>query len=298
MNAGRAEYQRRMHRVQAHIDAHLSEPLGLATLAAVANFSPFHFHRLFAAWMGETLADYVRRRRLQVAAVRLATQPRLQVLPAALAVGFGSAEAFSRAFRAHFGASPSAWRAAQRKNGQVVRNPGQAESAAGDDDGGTMNTPPQDVRLLDLPAQRVVYLRQRGPYGPPVSRFWSEVVGPWLVLHGRLGRTCYGLSHDDPGVTRPEDCRYDAGVALVDGDNPGRDELVAELPGGRYAVCRFDAPLEQIGAAWNRLLRDWLPGTGLQLDGRPCFERYGPDASVDPVTGHMRCEICIPVAPL
>ena len=57
----RAEYRSRMHRVLAHIDAHLDEPLDLSSLAGVAHFSPFHFHRLFAAWTGETLGDYLRR---------------------------------------------------------------------------------------------------------------------------------------------------------------------------------------------------------------------------------------------
>ncbi|TBM80866.1 helix-turn-helix domain-containing protein, partial [Mycolicibacterium smegmatis] len=71
-----------------HIDAHLDEPLELAELADVAHFSAFHFHRLFAAWAGETLGDYVRRRRVEVAALRLATQPRVSVLDAALSMGF------------------------------------------------------------------------------------------------------------------------------------------------------------------------------------------------------------------
>ncbi|MFK5057974.1 helix-turn-helix transcriptional regulator, partial [Klebsiella pneumoniae] len=88
-----------------HIDDHLERPLDLAELADVAHFSAFHFHRLFAAWAGETLGDYVRRRRLEVAALRLATQPRLSVLEAAVSVGFGSGEAFSRAFRARFGSA-------------------------------------------------------------------------------------------------------------------------------------------------------------------------------------------------
>ena len=73
----RSEYEWRMHKVLAHIDAHLDQPLELAELADVAHFSPFHFHRLFAAWMDETLGDYVRRRRVEVAALRLQTQPRL-----------------------------------------------------------------------------------------------------------------------------------------------------------------------------------------------------------------------------
>ena len=70
------------------------------TLAEVAHFSPFHFHRLFSAWMGETLGDYLRRRRVEVAAMRLVAQPRVTVLQTALSVGFGSAEAFTRAFKA------------------------------------------------------------------------------------------------------------------------------------------------------------------------------------------------------
>lgn len=46
-----------MHRVLAHIDANLDQPLELEALAAVAHISAFHFHRLFSAWMGETLGD-------------------------------------------------------------------------------------------------------------------------------------------------------------------------------------------------------------------------------------------------
>ena len=60
-NDSRTEYSRRINRVLDYIDDHLDEALDLDTLAEVANFSPFHFHRLFAAWMGETLGDYLRR---------------------------------------------------------------------------------------------------------------------------------------------------------------------------------------------------------------------------------------------
>jgi AraC family transcriptional regulator len=73
-----------MHRVVEHIDRHLDEPLELETLAGVAHFSPFHFHRLFSAWMGETLGEYVRRRRLEIAAQRLISQPAVPVLQVAL----------------------------------------------------------------------------------------------------------------------------------------------------------------------------------------------------------------------
>ena len=99
-----------MNRVLDHIDRHLDTPLDLAQLADVANFSRFHFHRVFAAWMGETLGDYARRRRLEYGAFLLCCRPADAVLDIALATGFGSGEAFARAFKQHFGAGPGAYR--------------------------------------------------------------------------------------------------------------------------------------------------------------------------------------------
>jgi len=73
MNSPRSRdvYVDRMHRVTEYIDQHLDQFLDLETLAEVAHFSPFHFHRLFSALMGETLGAYLRRRRCEVAATRL-----------------------------------------------------------------------------------------------------------------------------------------------------------------------------------------------------------------------------------
>src|SRR4029079_9284071 len=102
----------------------LDENLDLATLAAVAPFSAFHFHRLFHALTGEPLSDYIRRRLVEMAAMRLRSQPDVPVLEIALAVGFGSTEAFARAFRARFQCTPTAWR--NSKHDQLARKSGQA----------------------------------------------------------------------------------------------------------------------------------------------------------------------------
>src|SRR5437879_9026523 len=111
-----------MHRVLEHIDRELDQRLDLDALARVANFSPFHFHRLFTAWFGETLGEYVRRRRLEVAAQRLIAQPRLPILQVALSVGFASTEAFARAFKTRFAATPTAWRDAQVSNRDQLKS--------------------------------------------------------------------------------------------------------------------------------------------------------------------------------
>ncbi len=84
----RAEYRRRIYRVLEYLDRHLDQPLELRTLAEVAYFSPFHFHRLFNAWMGMTLGDYMRKRRIEMGALKLMAQPRLSILQVAVSVGF------------------------------------------------------------------------------------------------------------------------------------------------------------------------------------------------------------------
>ncbi len=308
MQDSRAEYEKRMHRVLEHIDRQLDQPLDLAGIAAVAHFSPFHFHRLFAAWMGETLGDYLRRRRVEMAAMRLAAQPKLSILQAALGVGFGSPEAFTRAFRLRFGASPTAWRRSQAqgrgKNSnfdQMDRKPGQVVPGFARNNGDSYQ-PNQEfsmkVKLIEREAATVAYLRYTGPYGAALSTFWLQTVAPWMATHNLMGYARYGISHDDPSITAPEQCRYDACVEVPANFQASGNAFKTTIPAGKYAVLGFKGTAAEVGAAWSALLRDWLPASGLQLDSRPCFEHYPVSAGYDPKTGVFDCEICIPVAPL
>lgn len=302
-------YTQRMNSVLDHIDAHLDETLELAPLAAVAHFSPDHFHRIFSAWMGEALGDYVRRRRLEVAAARLAGQHRQAILHIALSVGFGSGEAFARAFKTHFGQTPSAWRAttAARWNSELLHvrrrsNPDQDANAAAHDNPEVtaphLQAFSMQVTLATLPPTRVAYLRHIGPYGPSIAAFWQLQFLPWMRANQLEGRPCYGIGHDDPGITAAADCRYDACVEIPADFHPRGQAGVALLPGGRYALAAYRGDGPGIGRAWTEFLRDWLPGSGLQMDSRPFFEHYPVDAEHDPATGIFTCQLCIPVKPL
>jgi AraC family transcriptional regulator len=296
----RLEYRRRMHRVVDFVDEHLGDELDLATLAAVAHFSPFHFHRLFAALMGETVGDYLRRRRLEVAANRLLSQPHLSVLTIALSVGFGSQEAFARAFKARFGVSATAWRRDENsKRGQTKRNVDQDRAQTIEDDGAPSSEEPvMDVKVIDRRPTRIVYLRYVGPYGRPLATFWQTRVIPWMRTRGLLGRVMIAISHDNPNVTAPEKCRCDVGVAIDEDFVATGDEHITTVPGGRYAAAHFFGTPDGMPAVWQGLLRDWLPKSGMQVDGRPMFEHYPADARFDEKTGAFECEVTIPVVPL
>jgi AraC family transcriptional regulator len=312
-------YADRMHRVTEHIDQHIDQFLDLDSLAEVAHFSPFHFHRLFSAYMGETLGGYMRRRRCEIAATRLLAQPQLAVLKVALDVGFGSAEAFTRAFNARFGCSPTTWRLqqadAKHKPGDADSNPSQANSKASQflsksdqyraETSGNNGAPkhskseaPMKVEIIERKPAPIAYLRHVGAYGAELSAFWQTEVYSWMVASGLIGQPRYGISHDDPHVTAPEHCRYDAGCEIPPNFIALGNAHKTTIPGGQYAALSFKGVVSEFGAAWNSLLRDWLPTSGLQLDNRPMFEYYRAGSSYDPVTGVLDCKLCVPVVPL
>lgn len=304
----RLAYAQRMQRVQVYIDDNLYQPLRLNELAAVANFSPFHFHRLFQAWVGETPSDYLRRRRLEAAAMRLAAQPRAQVLDIALSVGFGSAEAFSRAFKGRYGLAPTRWRASARQ--QLAEKPPsghQSKMDHADVPGLSKNEGSfvqesymtQPVRVVALPLIELIGLSHQGPYGEPVVNFWRDTALPWFAMAGLSNRPLYGISRDDSGVTDSTLQRYEACAPLFANEKHLQIEppvFRVALPGGRYAVLSFNGAVQQIQMAWTSFLRDWLPRTGFQLDARPCFERYAADASEEAATGTLRADLFIPIS--
>jgi AraC family transcriptional regulator len=104
-----ADYPACIEAVLRYIREHLHEPLDRETLAAVAGFSVPHFHRVFSAHTGESAISYVRRLRLERAGRKL-RMGALDITEVALAAGYDSHAAFSKAFRQQFGVSPSEFR--------------------------------------------------------------------------------------------------------------------------------------------------------------------------------------------
>lgn len=314
------DYQRRIDRVLDHIRTHLAEPLDLATLAEVAHFSPWHFHRIFQGMTGETLADAVRRLRLEAAALRLAHRPHDAALGIALGVGFASAEVFSRAFKAHFGMTPTAWRRGgwrghtearkteQRKMNQTLRKAHQDATRHMADHfrhqpitAGLYGEHPMQIEINTLPAMRLAYLRHTGPYGQPgIPQTWERFLA-WCGRHGLLQprRTMLGIGQDNPEITPADKLRYDCCVQIDAGFAPPRDDAlpvgVQDFAAGRFACARYTGLGHEIGAAWGRLYGQWLPQSGHVPGHRPGFELYDESFTLDEKTGVFSCWLCLPI---
>ncbi|NNM50952.1 MAG: hypothetical protein HKM02_01840 [Pseudomonadales bacterium] len=135
-------------------------------------------------------------------------------------------------------------------------------------------------------------LRYTGPYGAGVEYFWRHQVHDWMHKHGLLGHVRYGIGYDDPAITAPELCRYDAAV-LLDAESPqdGLDLMV--LPGGGYVCRQFRGTVGEVAEAWQ-LIHQRLLGRGPAPDGRLCFESYPLTANFDPQTGIFDAELWYP----
>ncbi|CAK9889822.1 MULTISPECIES: AraC family transcriptional regulator [Pseudomonas] len=259
-------YTQRFSAVLAYIDANLEGDLSVKALSQVANFSVFHFHRQFTAFVGVPVSRYVQLMRLRQAAHRLAANADYAVLEAALAAGFESPEAFSRAFRRALGMSPSAFR--RQPNWQawntVFAIPHFSRSVI------------MQVRIVEFVQTRVAALEHCGPaaqVNESVGQFiaWRMASGQSPVASSRS----FGIPYGNPDTTPAEDFRFalcgeiDEGVAA---NEFGVHERV--IAGGRYAVVRHMGSPDHIGESIYPLYRDWLPDSGEELRDEPLFFHY------------------------
>jgi AraC family transcriptional regulator len=102
-------YDQRINDVKQYVREHIDEPLNREALAAIAGFSVSHFHRIFTSFVGESVASYVRYVRMECAGRKL-RMGAVDITEIALAAGYNTHAAFSKAFKQQFGLSPSEFR--------------------------------------------------------------------------------------------------------------------------------------------------------------------------------------------
>ena len=253
------DYRQRLDRVRAHLDAHLDKKLDLESLARVACLSPCHFHRVFRGLAGESVGEHLRRLRLERGALLLRHSPR-QVTEVALAVGYESPSAFTRAFERHYGVPPGVWR--DRASAASVTR---ADFPA----------PIAPERFVQRAPSRVSFVRHFGPYAESAPAAWAELMSTlsWRIWL-RFPAEMIGVCHDDPTITEPEKLRYDACLRFRLPAAPRKGVAERVLPGGRHAVFLHCGPHAQLPLTYDRIYGAWLPESGEYLGEPPAFEVY------------------------
>jgi AraC family transcriptional regulator len=305
------EYTARVNKVIDYIERQIDKNFTLEELASVANFSKFHFNRIFQAMIGETPFRFIQRIRIEKAAMQLVTLPHIPVSVIALQCGFPDPAVFSRVFRDYFGKPASEYRKMQysenRNLSQPSRNPSQERfhtslyfcSETKSIKWRTNMEQMKKVEVMTLPKKTLAYIRYIGAYQGNEGLFgdlWGKLCG-WAGPRGLLGlpeTEFIVVYHDDPNITEPDKLRMSVSVTVPPDTKVDGEVGKMELDGGRYMVALFEVNATEFSAAWEWVYGSWLPASGYQPDDGPCFERYVEE----PANGMFKVEICVPVKPL
>ncbi len=277
----KVDYAASVNRAIDHIVQNLGGPLRLEDVAAAAHFSPFHFHRVFKAMMGETLAQFVKRHRLERALKVMSHGKDKPLTQVALECGFSSSSDFSRSFKQRYGVPPSVF------DIQTWRDDRRSGSHASSDRVEQVRLPERlppgenpdgfEVTLRDLPARRVAYVRVLDPYQGTGVVEAAERLMEWADERGVADGQWLGYMWEDPEIVALADCRYDVGVVVAGKSEPvllDGDVGLYEFAPMRVAEISMAGDIELEMRLLDWLYGTWLPRSDYIPDDQPCFEAW------------------------
>lgn len=298
-------YRPHVERALRYIAEHLERPLSVAEVARAARLSEFHFHRIFSAIMSEPVGRYVTRKRLEVAALRLAYEPDRSVTEIGQSVGYSSTSNFTKAFTAYFGVSPSRVRKPDPDFpvalGKLTLSYGKRFHPIDlhhlpDRDGDATPSDIEPTRFEECRGIDVACLASPEGYDfSSLEATWADMIARVHQLGISDGPVdAYGIAHDDPQLTAPERCRYHACVPC-----PAAMELPpplfrARIPEGRYAIFGYAGDVAGVEAIYRSIYAAWFPRASVAPDDFTPIDHYLHDG---PVGGRIDFEIWIKVRP-
>ncbi|WP_447007351.1 AraC family transcriptional regulator [Saccharothrix isguenensis] len=284
-----------LNRLVDLVEERLTEELDVGVVARALGTTEYHLRRMFSSLAGMPLSEYVRRRRMTVAAAEV-VRGADDLLGIAVRYGYGSTEAFGRAFRAVHGANPGD----VRRDGGPLRAQPQLRFRLT-----VEGITPMDTRIVDRPAFKLVGHAVRVPLvhhgvNPHIHRHVTSLPQEEHVRLKALGDTepagllqvCDEL---DPDRTEGSELTYLHGVAVDRGTRAPDDLDAIEVPAGTWAIFRTAGPHpDTLQAAWAATATDWFPSNPWRLRPGPSIVAF-LDRADDFSTA--TCELWLPVEP-
>ena len=301
-NTLQIEYISRVDQVLRFIDENLDSDLSLEVLAQVANYSPFHFHRIFKQIAGESLNAYILRKRIEKMASVLMYQPTVGVTELSLQYGFNSNSSFTRAFKKYYSVSPTEFRRQMPNRFSKIR---QIESKNRQVDQVfeeyicninhlknwiKMNA---KIEIREFTPLKLACVSSIGVQG--ISNAYKELM-KWAIPKNLLEREntkIITLYHDSFKVTAPEKVRMSACISVGEEEKAEGKVHIITLQPGKCIVGHFEIGLADFEKSWSSLFV-WMNEQGYQkAEGNP-FEIYHNDFREDP-NQIAKVDFCIPV---
>lgn len=296
------EYIAPIDQVLRFIDENLDSDLSLEALSQVANYSAFHFHRIFKQIAGESLNAYILRKRIEKMASVLMYQPAVSIAELSLQYGFNSNSSFTRAFKKYYGVSPTEFRQQQpsrfskirqieSKNRQVdqvfeeyICNMNELKNWI------KMNA---KIEIRELAPIKLAGVTTIGVQG--ISNAYQELL-KWAISKKLLAKEdtkVITIYHDSFKVTAPEKVRMSACVSVSEEEKGEGKVHLTTLKPGKCIVAYFEIGLSDFEKSWSSLFV-WMNEQGYQkAEGNP-FEIYHNNFREDP-NQIAKVDFCIPV---
>ena len=256
-------YQNRINIVWQFIQHNLDKRLSLEELSEVACISPFHFHRVFRAYTGESLSQYCRRLRLERAASQLQSKA-MDITDIAYGCGYETPAAFSKAFKQQFSVTPTEYRQDwQTFLSRYRYEPNIVEEFS------------MDYKIENRDEQRVLYVRRHGDYMQSAPIAWQAMdeYAEKANLYNEKTQMI-GVCHDSPEITDKDKIRYDACIPADVSVNADGEFGIQTIRGGDYAVFMHEGPYETLIDTYDQIANEWLANQERELDDAPVFEIY------------------------
>jgi AraC-type DNA-binding domain-containing proteins len=296
------EYLKRINLIVEYINNHLDENIDLEKLAEMVNFSPFHFHRIMKAFLGEPIGAFITRMRIETAA-RLLRYTEIPIVDIAYKVGYGMPSSLSKAFKLLYGISPNDYR--NNKNYTIMRN---------------IQVNPElelEEKVIRMEPKQLIYIRligdyQKNDYCMAWQKLWNyvKICG---VYSTEMEHICNGqnksdilqnlcsvgiehicIYHDDPNVTETDKLRVDVCLAVPQKMEAKGEIGTKQLIGGKYVVYRYQGTYDNLSMVYDTIYSKYLFEKGFKLASQPGFEKYlnDPDCTTPE---KLQTEIYIPI---
>ena len=296
------EHIKRIRKVLNFIEENLDNELSLENLAEIGNYSPFHFHRIFRGIIGETLQEYINRKRLEKSTMLLSHQKQKSIEDIFSEVGFKSNSTFSKTFKKYFGVSPSVFRKnTPEKFSKILpmnSNNGQKEVVFQkylyniNQMKNFMETNAK-IEVKELPEMNLASVLSIGVQN--IDNAYNKLIS-WGIsknLFPRENVKMISVYHDSFKVTAPNKVRIHACMLLDEPIKTDGEIFPETLPKGRHIVGSYFIGIHEFEKAWQSIFL-WMNENGYQYKRTFPFEIYHNNFKEHP---QKKCivDFCIPI---
>ncbi|MEG0890223.1 MAG: AraC family transcriptional regulator [Bacteroides sp.] len=276
------DYRQRVDRVIGYIRENLDREINIRTLAELSAFSPFHFHRIMRAYLGEPIGAFIVRTRVETAA-KLLKYTDLSISDIAYRVGYDTPSSLTKSFCKLFSISPKEYRLTKSYQFMATQKP-KAEAKL------------SRVKVVEQEPKTVLYMSTSGDYKnldyeAMYMRIWKEIKHQGIFSAGIEHLALY---YNNPEITSEENLKCDVCIRVFKPAQPNGDIGVKIIGGGRFAMFTYIGEYKKVGIAYDKIYGELLAKGGFQTRSNYCYEKYVSDPRRT-APERLKTEIYIPI---